>query len=136
MCIKPESVLGTLYYKNMASKHFFSNWGDMFGYIERSVVSKQHRLFSLSYWLLWIFNRKLFLRAAAMTLRTVLLSLQALLSAAEPDDPQDAVVARQYKENIEMFKLTARHWTNAYAGGKTYFGILVVDRFTRFFDVF
>ncbi|XP_066141473.1 ubiquitin-conjugating enzyme E2-22 kDa [Euwallacea fornicatus] len=55
--------------------------------------------------------------AAAMTLRTVLLSLQALLSAAEPDDPQDAVVARQYKENLEMFKLTARHWTNAYAGG-------------------
>lgn len=26
--------------------------------------------------------------AAAMTLRTVLLSLQALLAAAEPDDPQ------------------------------------------------
>ncbi|CAG9857483.1 unnamed protein product [Phyllotreta striolata] len=55
--------------------------------------------------------------AAAMTLRTVLLSLQALLSAAEPDDPQDAVVARQYKENLEMFKLTAKHWTNVYAGG-------------------
>ncbi|ENN73582.1 ubiquitin-conjugating enzyme E2-22 kDa [Dendroctonus ponderosae] len=55
--------------------------------------------------------------AAAMTLRTVLLSLQALLSAAEPDDPQDAVVARQYKDNLEMFKLTAKHWTNAYAGG-------------------
>lgn len=30
-----------------------------------------------------------------MTLRTVLLSLQALLAAAEPDDPQDAVVANQ-----------------------------------------
>lgn len=55
--------------------------------------------------------------AAAMTLRTVLLSLQALLSAAEPDDPQDAVVASQFKENYEMFALTARHWTNAYAGG-------------------
>ncbi|CAG9841190.1 unnamed protein product [Diabrotica balteata] len=55
--------------------------------------------------------------AAAMTLRTVLLSLQALLSAAEPDDPQDAVVARQYKENLEMFTLTAKHWTHAYAGG-------------------
>lgn len=52
-----------------------------------------------------------------MTLRTVLLSLQALLSAAEPDDPQDAVVAKQFKENSEMFQLTARHWTNAYAGG-------------------
>ena len=35
--------------------------------------------------------------AAAMTLRTVLLSLQALLAAPEPDDPQDAVVARQYQ---------------------------------------
>lgn len=55
--------------------------------------------------------------AAAMTLRTVLLSLQALLSAAEPDDPQDAVVARQFKEYNEMFQITARHWTNVYAGG-------------------
>ncbi|KAL5289920.1 UBE2K family protein [Megaselia abdita] len=55
--------------------------------------------------------------AAAMTLRTVLLSLQALLAAAEPDDPQDAVVATQYKENHPMFMLTARHWTNSYAGG-------------------
>lgn len=33
-----------------------------------------------------------------MTLRTVLLSLQALLAAAEPDDPQDAVVANQVWE--------------------------------------
>jgi ubiquitin-conjugating enzyme (huntingtin interacting protein 2) len=29
-------------------------------------------------------------RAAAMTIRTVLLSLQALLATPEPDDPQDA----------------------------------------------
>jgi len=55
--------------------------------------------------------------AAAMTLRTVLLSLQALLAAPEPDDPQDAVVARQHKENYELFKETARHWSNVYAGG-------------------
>lgn len=55
--------------------------------------------------------------AAAMTLRTVLLSLQALMAAAEPDDPQDAVVAKQFKENPEMFSSTARHWTNVYAGG-------------------
>ncbi|XP_074598530.1 ubiquitin conjugating enzyme 4 [Brevipalpus obovatus] len=53
--------------------------------------------------------------AAAMTIRTVLLSLQALLAAAEPDDPQDAVVAKQYKENYDMFVLTARHWTSTYA---------------------
>lgn len=55
--------------------------------------------------------------AAAMTLRTVLLSLQALMSAAEPDDPQDAVVAKQYKEHFDMFRLTAKQWTHIYAGG-------------------
>ena len=60
-------------------------------------------------------------RAAAMTLRTVLLSLQALLAAAEPDDPQDAVVAKQYKETPDIFKMTARHWANIYAGGKPSF---------------
>jgi len=54
--------------------------------------------------------------AAAMTLRTVLLSIQALLSAAEPDDPQDAVVAQQYKENPEIYRRTAKHWAEVYAG--------------------
>ncbi|EDV24894.1 uncharacterized protein TRIADDRAFT_24883 [Trichoplax adhaerens] len=53
--------------------------------------------------------------AAALTLRTVLMSLQVLLSAAEPDDPQDAVVAKQYNENIHLFMKTARHWSEAYA---------------------
>lgn len=53
--------------------------------------------------------------AAALTIRTVLLSLQALLAAAEPDDPQDAVVAKQYKENHELFVQTAKHWTSVYA---------------------
>lgn len=67
-----------------------------------------------------------------MTLRTVLLSLQALLSAAEPDDPQDAVVAKQFKENLEMFQMTARHWTNVYAGGN----ILLKANIPTFFVVF
>lgn len=53
-----------------------------------------------------------------MTLRTVLLSLQALLAAPEPDDPQDAVVAKQYKEQRELFNKTACHWANIYAGGE------------------
>lgn len=52
-----------------------------------------------------------------MTLRTVLLSLQALLASAEPDDPQDAVVAKQYKESPDLFRATASHWTAIYAGG-------------------
>lgn len=54
--------------------------------------------------------------AAAMTLRTVLLSIQALLAAPEPDDPQDAVVARQYQDNMAVFRQTAQHWAAAYAG--------------------
>lgn len=53
--------------------------------------------------------------AAAMTIRTVLLSIQALLASPEPDDPQDAVVAKQYKDNPELFKKTAQHWTRVYA---------------------
>ncbi|TDG41321.1 hypothetical protein AWZ03_012260 [Drosophila navojoa] len=55
--------------------------------------------------------------AAAMTLRTVLLSLQGMLSVAEPDDWQDFVVAYQFKQRHDLFLLTARHWTSAYAGG-------------------
>lgn len=54
-----------------------------------------------------------------MTLRTVLLSLQALLAAAEPDDPQDAVVAKQFKENHALFLQTAQYWSHVHAGGMT-----------------
>ena len=53
-----------------------------------------------------------------MTMRTVMLSIQALLTAAEPDDPQDAVVAKQYKENRALYDKTAAYWTAAYAGGQ------------------
>jgi len=56
--------------------------------------------------------------AAAMTLRTVLLSIQALLASPEPDDPQDAVVAQQYKEQNAAFITTAKHWTFTYAGSQ------------------
>ena len=52
-----------------------------------------------------------------MTLRTVHLSIQALLQVAEPDDPQDAVVPRQYKEDPELYRKTARHWAQVYTGG-------------------
>lgn len=51
----------------------------------------------------------------ALTLKTALLSLQALLSSPQPDDPQDAVVARQYLGNLAEFQATAKHWTEAYA---------------------
>jgi len=53
----------------------------------------------------------------ALTVRTALISLQALMSAPEPDDPQDAVVAKQYKESRDEFTKTAKFWTDTYAAG-------------------
>merc|ERR1711948_61355 len=51
----------------------------------------------------------------ALTIRTALLSIQALLSAPEPDDPQDAEVAQMYKTNRELFTQTAKYWTETFA---------------------
>jgi ubiquitin-conjugating enzyme (huntingtin interacting protein 2) len=51
----------------------------------------------------------------ALTLKTTLLSLQLLLQCAEPDDPQDAVVASMYKSNRTEYNDTARYWTSMYA---------------------
>lgn len=52
----------------------------------------------------------------AMTLSDILISLQVLLSTADTDRPFDQSVAKQCKENPDLFKRTARHWTQAYAG--------------------
>ncbi|KVH95731.1 hypothetical protein Ccrd_002204, partial [Cynara cardunculus var. scolymus] len=38
----------------------------------------------------------------ALNLKTALISLQALLSSPEPNDPQDAVVAKQVQKLVEM----------------------------------
>jgi len=51
----------------------------------------------------------------ALTIRTALISLQALLCAAEPDDPQDAVVANQYKSDKKAFDNQAKQWVQEYA---------------------
>ncbi|XP_074278395.1 ubiquitin-conjugating enzyme E2 27 [Silene latifolia] len=51
----------------------------------------------------------------ALTLKTALVSIQALLSAPQPDDPQDAVVAEQYLRDYQTFSGTARYWTEAFA---------------------
>ena len=53
----------------------------------------------------------------ALTVRTALISLQALLSAPEPSDPQDAEVAKQYTEDNKTFQATAKFWTETYASG-------------------
>jgi len=51
----------------------------------------------------------------ALTIKTALLSLQALLCSPEPDDPQDAEVARMYKTDRENYNQTAKFWTDTYA---------------------
>ena len=51
----------------------------------------------------------------ALSIKTAMLSLQALLSSPEPSDPQDAVVAKQYISDYEEFKTTAKAWTVKYA---------------------
>eukprot|EP00922_Rhytidocystis_sp_ex-Travisia-forbesii_P025126 GHVS01036903.1.p1 GENE.GHVS01036903.1~~GHVS01036903.1.p1 ORF type:complete len:201 (+),score=13.09 GHVS01036903.1:646-1248(+) len=51
----------------------------------------------------------------ALTIRTALLSIQALLSDPFPDDPQDAEVAAMYKNNRPEFERTARTWTATFA---------------------
>ncbi|BGP18111.1 hypothetical protein JCM10213_004214 [Rhodosporidiobolus nylandii] len=49
------------------------------------------------------------------TLRTCLVSLQSLLSTPEPNDPQDAEVAKHYLTDRKGFEETARFWTEVYA---------------------
>lgn len=54
----------------------------------------------------------------ALTLRTAMLSLQALLSTPNPDDPQDAQVAGQYKNFYSEWEKKASEWTKIYAKDK------------------
>ncbi|EPQ54899.1 hypothetical protein GLOTRDRAFT_139354 [Gloeophyllum trabeum ATCC 11539] len=52
-----------------------------------------------------------------LTLKSTLISLQSLLCSPEPDDPQDAEVAKHYMTSRSSFEETARYWTHIYAGG-------------------
>ncbi|GLC39459.1 Ubiquitin-conjugating enzyme E2 36 [Pleodorina starrii] len=53
----------------------------------------------------------------ALQIRTVLLSIQALLSAPNPDDPLADIVAKHWKDNEKEAIATARQWTSTYAQG-------------------
>lgn len=55
----------------------------------------------------------------ALTIKTAMLSLQALLCSPEPTDPQDAQVARMYLDNRREFDRTARYWVQMYATPKS-----------------
>lgn len=51
----------------------------------------------------------------ALTIKTALLSLQALLCSPEAGDPQDAQVAQMYLNDIDEFNKQAKSWTDTYA---------------------
>ncbi|GAX81699.1 hypothetical protein CEUSTIGMA_g9127.t1 [Chlamydomonas eustigma] len=51
----------------------------------------------------------------ALQIRTVLLSIQALLSAPNPEDPLAENIAKHWKENEPEAIATARQWTAAHA---------------------
>ncbi|KAF1916850.1 ubiquitin-conjugating enzyme/RWD-like protein [Ampelomyces quisqualis] len=51
----------------------------------------------------------------ALQIRTILLSIQALLGAPNPDDPLANDVAQAWKENQAQAIETAKEWTQQYA---------------------
>ncbi|RMZ81354.1 hypothetical protein DV738_g2163, partial [Chaetothyriales sp. CBS 135597] len=51
----------------------------------------------------------------ALQIRTILLSIQALLGAPNPDDPLANDVAQRWKEDQEAAIQTAREWTRTHA---------------------
>lgn len=51
----------------------------------------------------------------ALQIRTILLSIQALLGAPNPDDPLAPDVAKSWKENEAAAIATAREWTQKHA---------------------
>ncbi|CAH2067844.1 unnamed protein product [Thlaspi arvense] len=53
----------------------------------------------------------------ALQIRTVLLSIQALLSAPNPDDPLSENIAKHWKSNEVEAVETAKEWTRLYASG-------------------
>jgi len=51
----------------------------------------------------------------ALQIRTVLLSIQALLSSPNPDDPLATDVAKHYKDNEKDAQKVSQEWTRMYA---------------------
>jgi len=54
----------------------------------------------------------------ALQIRHVLLSVQALMSAPNPDDPLANDIAEVWKTNLPKAIVTAREWTKLYAAAK------------------
>ena len=53
----------------------------------------------------------------ALTISKVLLSICSLLTDPNPNDPFEPGIAREYIKNKNKYEMTARSWTNKFAGG-------------------
>lgn len=53
--------------------------------------------------------------SSALQIRTILLSIQALLGAPNPDDPLANDVAQRWKEDEQAAIQTAKEWTRTHA---------------------
>ena len=62
-----------------------------------------------------------------LTLKSTLISLQSLLCSPEPNDPQDAEVAKHYMTSRSSFDETARYWAITYAGAPRKNGAKDID---------
>lgn len=60
-------------------------------------------------------NKQLGNWSPALQIRTILLSIQALLGAPNPDDPLANDVAQRWKEDEAAAIQTAREWTKTHA---------------------
>lgn len=50
-----------------------------------------------------------------MNIETAMLCIQAMLTMANLESPQDWEVADMYKENFELYQKKAREWVELYA---------------------
>jgi NACalpha-BTF3-like transcription factor len=107
----------------MAPQHFIANWGNLLGMftpIRHEVYSfedvRTELLIPGVVPLVLLFQDILKDQwSPALTIKTALLSLQALLCSPEPGDPQDAQVAKMYKSSRAEFDRTAKFWTESFA---------------------
>ena len=53
----------------------------------------------------------------ALQIRHVLLSIQALMSMPNPDDPLANDIAEVWKTNLAQAQITAKQWTKQHATG-------------------
>jgi len=51
----------------------------------------------------------------ALSLHSLIISIQSLLNEPIPEDPQDGVAGPQYLENHDLFCITAKEWVRLYA---------------------